>query len=240
MNSLNILFRNSNKTLIYSKNSIGEDNKLNKIQVKQIKSKDCFEILRSNFILKRIIQYMKKNKTLEIIKYNKKLQNRLNLSINDYIIYSQLYTPIEIEINIIDNKCGNFINISNGLSKYYHIYFGNSQKEIERIYLNENEKVKIINIRIDYQVKSFKGLFFYCSCISSIIFKKFYRNNIIDMNGMFFECSSLKELNLSIFNTTNVTDMSNMFFGCSSLKKLNLSNFNTSNVTDMRYMFCEC
>ena len=31
---------------------------------------------------------MKKNKLLEIIKYNKKLQKRLNININNYIEYS--------------------------------------------------------------------------------------------------------------------------------------------------------
>ena len=37
---------------------------------KQIKSKDVFDKLRSNFILKRIFKHMKRNKILEIIKYN--------------------------------------------------------------------------------------------------------------------------------------------------------------------------
>ena len=60
--------------------------------------------------------------------------------------------------------------------------------------------------------------------IESINFKKFYRNNIINMGSMFYECSSLKELNLNNFNTCNVTYMMYMFFGCSSLKKLNLNN----------------
>ena len=34
---------------------------------------------------------MKKNKSFEIMKYNKKLQKRLNININDYKDYSQLY-----------------------------------------------------------------------------------------------------------------------------------------------------
>ena len=45
----------------------------------------------------------KKNKFLEIIKYNKKLQNRFNFNINTYKDYSQLYTPIEIELKPADN-----------------------------------------------------------------------------------------------------------------------------------------
>ena len=66
-------------------------------------------------------------------------------------------------------------------------------------------KIKII---IDYQVKSFKELFYKCECIESINFKKFYRNNINNMNHMFFGCILLKELNFNNFNTNNVTNMS--------------------------------
>ena len=95
--------------------------------------------------------------------------------------------------------------------KFYHIYFDNSKEEIKRNYLNENEIVKIINIRIDYQVKSFEELFYYCKCISSIIFNKFYRINITDMNGMFSHCSSLKDLNFFNYNTDNVTNICGMF-----------------------------
>ena len=102
-----------------------------------------------------------------------------------------------------------------------------------RNYLNENENIENIKIIIDYQIKSFDGLFVDCDYIEYIYFKKFYRNNITDMNGMFYGCSSLKELNLSNFNTNNVTNMGGMFHGCSSLKELNLSNFNINNVTYM-------
>ena len=82
--------------------------------------------------------------------------------------------------------------------------------------MEKNEKVKKIKIIIDYQVKSFKDLFYYSNCIESIFFKKFYRNNITNMSWMFYKCSSLKELNLSNFNTNNVTNMSEMLSGCSS------------------------
>jgi len=64
------------------------------------KSKNSFENLKSNFIFKKILEYMKKGKSLEIIRYNKKLQKRLNLSINDYKEY---YQPIEIELKIEEN-----------------------------------------------------------------------------------------------------------------------------------------
>ena len=73
---------------------------------------------------------MKKNKLLEIIKYNKKLQKRLNININNYIEYSQLYSSIEIEIKPVENKYGQFINILDE-DKYY---LDNSNEEIKRNY----------------------------------------------------------------------------------------------------------
>ena len=129
------------------------------------KSKVGFENLKSNFIFKKILEYMKKNKSLEIIKYNKKLQKRLNLSINDYKEY---YLSIEIELKIVDDKYGKFINIPDKEKEYYHIYFNNSKKEIKINYLKEKEKVKRIKIIINYQVKSFENLFYDCLWINSI------------------------------------------------------------------------
>ena len=52
--------------------------------------------IKSNYLLKNMFDYIKKNEFLEIIKYNKKLQKRTNLSIKDYKEYSEEYTPIEI------------------------------------------------------------------------------------------------------------------------------------------------
>ena len=203
-----------------------------------LKSNIDFANLKSNFIIKKIFSIMGKAKSLEIMKYSKKLQKRFNLSIKDYKDYSQTYSPIEIELKLNDKKYGKFINIS--CKDYYHIYFDNSNEEIKRNYLKQNEKVDVIKIIIDYQVVSFEKLFKDNDCISSIFFKKFHRITITDMRCMFDGCSSLKELNLLKFNTDNVKNMSLMFYGCSSLKELNLSKFNTDNVTNMGNMFSKC
>ena len=164
---------------------------------KQFKESKYFEKLKSDYFLIKIIDLIKKNKSLEIIKYNKKIQKRLNININNYKEYSQLYSSIEIELKFADNIYGKFINMND---KYYHIYLNDNKEEIKRNYLNENDNVSKIKIIIDYQVKSFKELFKYCKCINSIFFIKFYRNNIVDMSEMFSVCSSLNELNLSNFN----------------------------------------
>ena len=165
---------------------ISKEEKLN-----QIKSKVNLNNLKSIVILKKILSYITKNESLNILRYNKKLQKRLNLSINDYKDYSQLYSPIEIELKFDENKCdekNRFIYILDEEKEYYHIYFDNSKEEIKRNYLDEKEKVNSIKIIIDYQVKSFKKLFINCKNISSIFFKKFNRINIVDMSYMFYNC----------------------------------------------------
>ena len=216
--------------------NMSDDEKQNKIE-----SKIDFNNVKSNFILKKIFDFLRKNKSLNIIKCNKKLQERLNLSINNYEEYFQLYTPIEIELKFDDNKYySKFINIDDKQKEYYHIYFDNSNKEIKRNYLEESEKVNMIKIIIDYQVKSFEKLFYKCREINSISFKRFDRININDMSYMFDGCSSINELNLSNFNTNNVTNMNEMFSGCSSLKEINLNNFSNKNVIDMCSMFFNC
>ena len=184
---------------------------------KQVKSKVSFEKVKSDFFLKKIFDFIKKHKSLDIVRYNKKFQKLLEFNINDYIENFRLYSSIIIELKIDDKikkEKDKFINISYEEKDYYHIYFDNSSKEIKRNYLEENEKVKTIKIIINYQVKSLKGLFQNCTCISSIIFKQFIRNNIIEMDNMFNGCILLKELNLSNCNTEKVTNMGKMFFNC--------------------------
>jgi len=214
-----------------------------KVQFKSKDSNNKFRDLKSDYFIQILFHIISKNKSLELIKYNKYIQKRINININDYKDYVEIYSPIEIEVIPKLKKYENdkFINIEEADKKYYHIYFNNNKKkEINRTYLNADDKVSKINIIIDYQVKSFYRLFSLCYIIESINFKKFYRNNITNMNFMFNRCYSLKEINFTNFNTDNVTDMSGMFYICNSLKELDLSKFNTNNVTDMSAMFFGC
>ena len=197
--------------------------------------------IRNNFILKKIFVNLKRIKQLDIIKYNKILQNRLNFSFNDYKEYRSIYSEIEIELVPVKNKFGNFINIINESEKdYFHIFFNDNPERFNIYRIKRNQQVDKIKIIIDYQVKSFSKLFNDCKCIESINFKKFYRNNITDMSYMFGSCEQIKEINFSKFNTDNVNHMNDMFFGCHSLQELDLSNFRTDNVIDMSSMFCGC
>ena len=238
-------------------------------EMKQTKSNLVLEKIKSDYFLMKLLGIMKKNRMFEIVKYNKKLQKRLNLSINDYKEYFKEYTSIEIELRVKNRYYENkFINIPYRNEKHYHIYFDNSSEEINRNYLEENEKVETIKIIIDNPITSFRRLFYECGFVVSVFFKKFNRKNITDMSdmfrfgiissikkldlsnfktdnvknmsGMFNGCSFLEELDLSNFNTNNVTNMSGMFKGCQQLKELNISNFNTNNVTNMSSMFFLC
>jgi len=64
---------------------MGLNNKKNERveEKKKIKSKASLTKLKCDFFLERIFNNMKTNKSLEIIKYNKKIQKILNLTIND-------------------------------------------------------------------------------------------------------------------------------------------------------------
>ena len=220
---------------------MGNNNEANKTKLKNIKQKGNLDNIKSKYILQKIFDYLSKKKSLKVSYHNKKIQNRLDISINDYIDNSCINTSIEIEIINKKNKYGKFINIINKEEEsYFHIYFNNNKKEIKKDNITKNDNVKKIKVIIDYQVKSFCKLFDKCECIESISFKKFYRNNITDMSYMFNKCTSLKNINFSNFNTKNVTNMSDMFNECKSLKKLDLSNFITDKVTKMSFMFNEC
>ena len=125
------------------------------------KSNPPFEKLKSDYFLQKLYDNITKKKKLEIVKYNKRIQNRINLSVKNYKEYSETFTPIEIEIIPTKGKYGKFIDINKNDKLYYHIYFNDNKEEIKNKYkIKEEDKVTKIKIIIDYQVKSFKGLFF--------------------------------------------------------------------------------
>jgi surface protein len=194
--------------------------------------------IKSKYILKTILGNIKENLWLKIIKYNKEIQNKLNINKNDY----KAYSDIEVEIIPINKEYQNtFIKIENKDNiPFYHFYFNDKLNEIKRTYFTKGDKVDKIKIIIDYKIKSLSGLFEDCKCIRKISFAKFNRKNINGMSHLFSGCSSLEEINFFKFNTENINIMRNMFYGCSSLKELNLSNFNTNNVTNMYCMFYGC
>ena len=129
-----------------------------KVEKNQLKSIDKFNNIKSKYILEKVFNNLKNGKTLNIVKYNENIKKRINININDYKEYSEKYSSIEIEIKPVNKKYGKFINIKKEEEIYYHIYFNNNKEEIKRNYIKEDEQIKIIRIKIDYQVKSFESL----------------------------------------------------------------------------------
>ena len=172
-----------------------------------------FKNIKNKYILQYIFTYLTENKLLQIIKYNKNIQFKLNKDINDYIKY---YKKVIIEITPNNRFPKNYFikSIDKEEQQYYHIYFNNEKEERYRNYTTDDENVTKIKIIIDYKIRSFYGLFDNCHYIEKINFIKFDRKDIMNMRSMFRHCWSLKELNLNNFNTNIVTDMSHMFCGC--------------------------
>ena len=192
--------------------------------------------IKSTLILKLLFNNFIEYKILKLIQYNKTIQKRLNININNY----KDFRGIEIEISISKKKYGKFININKKDKSYYYIYINNNKKPIKKNYIDFNDNILNINIKINNKINSFYKLFQNCECIESMNFIKFDNKNINNMSYMFQNCSSIKNINFSNYYTNNVTNMCNMFHSCSSLEDLDLSSFNTDNVIDMSSMFYKC
>ena len=81
-----------------------ENNKENE----SAKPNPILENIKSKYILSKIYDNMTIKKKFKIVKYNKRIQNRLNLDVKDY----KEFCEIEIEIISIKDKYGKFININ--------------------------------------------------------------------------------------------------------------------------------
>ena len=55
-----------------------------KLELNKMKPKDIFKKLKNNYFLQILFNNLMKKKTLEIIKYNKNIKNRINISIKNY------------------------------------------------------------------------------------------------------------------------------------------------------------
>ena len=155
-----------------------------------------FRKIRNKYILQQIFEHLNQKKFLKIIKYNKNIQNKLEINQNDY----KKYCEIEIEIIPTEYKNyieGSFINFNNKEEEsYYHIYYNDRKEETKRKNRNNITKsIKKIKIIINHQIKSFEKLFENCKCIKTINFIKFNRNDINNMSYMFNQCSRLQVIN---------------------------------------------
>ena len=100
----------------------------NELNKEKTRAKNIFRKLKSDYFLQKLFNILLKNKSLDIIKYNKNIKDRIKISIKDYKEYSEIYSSIEIEIKLAKGKYVKFININKDDEKYYHIYFNNNKE----------------------------------------------------------------------------------------------------------------
>ena len=91
--------------------------------------------INSKYIIKEVFDFLEQRILLKTIKYNKKIQNDLNISLKDYKNYSDIeidIIPADIEFEDEDDR--RIINFNNKEeAKYFHIYYNDkNNREIKR------------------------------------------------------------------------------------------------------------
>ena len=174
----------------------------NKDNNKKLKNRSLIDNIHSKYILKVIFGYIIKRHSFQIIRYNKTIQRKADITLEDYHKQYKLYSKIELEIIPMERRDLNLNDIirRDYNKSYYHIYINNNKKELgpksDTLY---NAKVKKIKIIIDTEFESLKGLFMDCIDISKLKFLRYKRIDVTDMSDMFSGCINLVELDFSKF-----------------------------------------
>ena len=119
-------------------------------QSKIIVTNNKLRKLKSDYFIQKFFGYIPKKKSLETIRYNKSIKKRIDISINNYKAYSEKYSSIELDIIPMKGKYGKFINIKEEDKKYFHIYFNDNKKEIEKTLLNKYDNFSKLSIIFYY------------------------------------------------------------------------------------------
>ena len=104
-------------------------------QSKLIVSNNQIKKVKSHYIIQLIFEYMTERKYLETIRYNKRIQKRIDININHYKAYSETKTSIELDIIPMKGENGKFISSNEEGKKYFHIYFNDNKKKKLKILL---------------------------------------------------------------------------------------------------------
>ena len=75
------------------------------ITLNKDKLKGRIENIKSKYIVQKIFNNIRKDKAIKIVRYNKNIQNKININIDDSEKYwIEKYKPIVIEIIPVKNK----------------------------------------------------------------------------------------------------------------------------------------
>ena len=96
-------------------------------------SKDTLKKLKSDYFLRKLFNNLLKKKSLDIIKYNKNIKNRININIKDYKEYSEIYSSIEIEITLLKVNMVNLLILTKKIKCIYIFILMITKKKLKEI-----------------------------------------------------------------------------------------------------------
>ena len=192
--------------------------------------------IKSKYILRIIFDNLIDIKSLSIIRFNKSLQNKLDIDINTYIEMCK----IKINIYPIREFERKLINIIETNRPYYHIYFDDNKEEIQSLSITKKDNVEKIKLIIDGKISNLIGLFSECDYIREVDIIKFKNYKIENISKIFYNCINLEKINFFDINTSHITHMSGIFHACKKLKEIDMSKFKTDNVSDKSFLFSSC
>ena len=201
--------------------------------------------IKSLYILKKILKCPCEKKLLNIIKYNKKLQKKIDYNINDFGKYSNTRITVVFSKS---KKCSGLLSLNEKHKtlplfsdrKNIKIFYNNHEKKDKKEnYYDENEKLIRAHIIIDKSVTDLSSLFEDQHGIAGVFFKN-VNSQIKNISCMFYDCSRLKIVDFGPFKFDNNKNMHGLFGGCKRLEEINWPKINTKNVKDMSYMFTNC
>ena len=230
-------------TSIYGMENINNNDKVTKSYP--------IDIIRNKYLLNDILNQLTESKKLELIKYNKTIQKRLEISIKDY---KERYKDTIIDITLVDDfmEDNNLYQILNKEKVEKEILKKNKKKN-KNIDKNKNEnenKIKneiknktkfIVYYYKDGAIKEYKNAYFLPEKPddnTNITIK--IKKNVKNFNNLFKDCTFIKNIVFKRFNRTNIRYMNSMFEGCENVINIDLSKFNTENVKTMKSMFYVC
>ena len=209
-------------------------------------------------ILKKIFDNITTIKRLNIIRYNKSIQNKLNIDINSYKIeYSQIIFEIQIyipgmkKIRVIrrPKKRDSFDKLNE--PGEYPIVGLNSDSDYDEYEIKENDDAtKYDFIKIAPKYKNYFHFYFDDDENEKKVTYVYNNENVskikvivnypvINLNSLFYTCSIVRKIKFIKFRRNNIKNMSYMFH-CWNINEIKFDKFNTENVKNMEHMFGGC
>ena len=212
--------------------------------------------IKSSYNLKELFTFVDEKIELELFKYNKYLQNKAGLTLENYKSFKNIIIHLEFDEEFVNSLRNEFMEIKNKIDNKNYENEEDKKKLIEDLDNKSKElkRSRFMGLPFFNQYKEFIKIFYDDKQGETTAFYNFLDNktipkikilidknaNINDCFSMFANCMTLKEIKFIKFNTKDITSMRHMFYLCSHLRNLDLSKFDTSNVTTMFGMFKKC